>query len=319
MLYKLTCSRPQHHYCLMYKIIGADQKEYGPVSTEQLRQWVGEGRVNAQTRARAEGESEWKPLSSFPEFADVLRTTSAATPSLPPGGAGGAPPETVLARDYNLDIGYCISRSWELLKQNFWPVVGISLLIMVISGVINQVLGLASGPVFRGIFLNHRITPGGMSIIFGTSLLGSPIYTLLMGGLFKYYLKLIRAEGATIADAFSGFGPQAGQLILLGLVNGFLTTLAYLLCVLPGIYVSISWIFALPLVVDRNIHFWDAMELSRKVVSKHWFIVFAFLLVVGLLAVCGAIACCVGIFVTIPLASVAIMYAYEDIFGQKAA
>jgi uncharacterized membrane protein len=75
----------------------------------------------------------------------------------------------------------------------------------------------------------------------------------------------------------------------------------------------------LPLVIDRNLAFWDAMELSRKMVSKHWFIVFAFLLVAGLLAGCGALACCVGIFVTIPIASVAIMYAYEDIFGQKAA
>jgi len=26
----------------MYKIIGADQKEYGPVSADQLRQWLGQ-------------------------------------------------------------------------------------------------------------------------------------------------------------------------------------------------------------------------------------------------------------------------------------
>ena len=55
----------------MYKIIGADQKEYGPVSAEQLRQWVTEGRVNAQTKVRAEGETEWKPLSAFAEFGDI--------------------------------------------------------------------------------------------------------------------------------------------------------------------------------------------------------------------------------------------------------
>ena len=30
----------------MYKIIGADQKEYGPVSIEQLRLWITEGRVD---------------------------------------------------------------------------------------------------------------------------------------------------------------------------------------------------------------------------------------------------------------------------------
>jgi hypothetical protein len=56
----------------MYRIIGGDQKEYGPVSAEQLRTWISEGRVNAQAQACAEGTSEWKPLSAFPEFAGAL-------------------------------------------------------------------------------------------------------------------------------------------------------------------------------------------------------------------------------------------------------
>src|SRR3974390_2203191 len=103
----------------MYKIIGADQKEYGPVTAEQLRQWFGEGRVNGQTLVRPESETDWRPLSSVPEFADLLR--SAPLPSSAPftsaPGATVAPPiETVLARAFNLDIGACISRSWELLK-----------------------------------------------------------------------------------------------------------------------------------------------------------------------------------------------------------
>lgn len=53
----------------MYKIIGADGKEYGPASAEQLRQWVKEGRADAQTRVLAEGGTDWKPLSAFPEIA----------------------------------------------------------------------------------------------------------------------------------------------------------------------------------------------------------------------------------------------------------
>jgi uncharacterized membrane protein len=65
--------------------------------------------------------------------------------------------------------------------------------------------------------------------------------------------------------------------------------------------------------------FWQAMELSRKVVTKHWFLVFALVLVVGLVAVAGIIACCIGLLVTIPIAWVALMYAYEDIFGRRAA
>ncbi len=52
----------------MYRIIGADGREYGPVSAEQLRQWIAEGRVNQQSRVQAEGSSEWKTLADFPEL-----------------------------------------------------------------------------------------------------------------------------------------------------------------------------------------------------------------------------------------------------------
>lgn len=55
----------------MYKIIGGDGREYGPVSAEQIRQWVRENRANAETRACAEGTTEWRPLRDFPEFADL--------------------------------------------------------------------------------------------------------------------------------------------------------------------------------------------------------------------------------------------------------
>jgi hypothetical protein len=72
----------------MYKIIGANQAEYGPVSVEQLRQWIAEGRINAQTPAQAAGETGWKPISTFPEFAASF--PSAAAPP-PPLGAPSAP------------------------------------------------------------------------------------------------------------------------------------------------------------------------------------------------------------------------------------
>ena len=52
-----------------YKIIGADLMEYGPVSAEQVRQWIAEGRVNSETKLQAEGSGEWKRLAEVPEFA----------------------------------------------------------------------------------------------------------------------------------------------------------------------------------------------------------------------------------------------------------
>src|ERR1044071_2194656 len=68
----------------MYKIIGADQKEYGPVTADQLRQWIAEGRVNAQTLLQAEGQTDWRPLSSYPEFAAATAPPPGLAPTVPP-------------------------------------------------------------------------------------------------------------------------------------------------------------------------------------------------------------------------------------------
>ena len=54
----------------MYKIVGADGREYGPATAGQLWQWIAEGRANAQTPALAPGAPEWKPLGALPEFAE---------------------------------------------------------------------------------------------------------------------------------------------------------------------------------------------------------------------------------------------------------
>ncbi|MCX6858936.1 MAG: DUF4339 domain-containing protein [Verrucomicrobia bacterium] len=72
----------------MYYIQGADQKEYGPVSSDQLRQWISENRLNRFSPARADGESLWKTLGDFPEFADVLGASASPTAATPPS----APP-----------------------------------------------------------------------------------------------------------------------------------------------------------------------------------------------------------------------------------
>ena len=54
----------------MYIIIGGDGKEYGPVSGDDLRKWIAEGRLNAQSLAKGEGDAEFRQLDTFPELAD---------------------------------------------------------------------------------------------------------------------------------------------------------------------------------------------------------------------------------------------------------
>ena len=72
----------------MYKVIGADGKEYGPITANQLRQWISQGRANAATKVRLETSTEWETLGSIPEFAEAL----AQPPSLPNLPAATPPP-----------------------------------------------------------------------------------------------------------------------------------------------------------------------------------------------------------------------------------
>jgi prepilin-type processing-associated H-X9-DG protein len=79
----------------MYKIIGADQREYGPVTVEQIREWIAEGRVNRQTRVQAEGRGEWRPLTEFPELVGSLTGTITGAPVPPlPATAASTPART---------------------------------------------------------------------------------------------------------------------------------------------------------------------------------------------------------------------------------
>ncbi len=67
----------------MYKLIGADQKEYGPVNADQIRRWIDEHRLNSLSLVQAEGSTEWKPLAMFPEFAASLASGPQLTAPLP--------------------------------------------------------------------------------------------------------------------------------------------------------------------------------------------------------------------------------------------
>ena len=96
----------------MYRILGADGREYGPIQAEQLRRWVAEGRANAETRTLAEGSTEWKPLAQFAAFSFLFAATAA-----PPVFGSTTPPLFVPVR-----------------KTNSFAVTGLILGILSISG-----------------------------------------------------------------------------------------------------------------------------------------------------------------------------------------
>ncbi len=121
----------------MYKIIGANQVQYGPVSADQLRQWIAEGRADANTQVQAEGSSEWRALRDIPEFAGNFA-------GLPPVGL--PPLSSALAGDSG--------RAMALQKVS-GPAIG--LLVAAILGLVLSVLGLLFS--LLGVSLSSLNTP----------------------------------------------------------------------------------------------------------------------------------------------------------------
>jgi len=314
----------------MYKIIGADRKEYGPVTADQVNKWILEGRADGQTLAQAQGSGEWKALSSFPEFAAVL-----AAKYLPPPVGSADPTVTAnaaLARGVEVNIGECLSRGWRLLLNNLGLFLGASLLLLLIRFVLGMVPIIGALAYF---------------IIFGA----------LYGGFFLVFLRRLRGEPANIGDVFAGFRQDFVQFMLTGVVTSVLGFIGGLLCILPGIYLVVAWKFSLALVADKRLEFWAAMESSRRVITRYWFQILGLLVVAYLplilfmgysifhvISVMAPIVVdsggqfnfdqimkMMGGFVTlslaqqlialftVPFATASLMYAYEDLFGTRQA
>jgi hypothetical protein len=242
----------------MYKIIGGDQKEYGPATAEELKRWISEGRLNAQSLILREGDSEWRPLGTFPEFGEALGAQAAHSgfaTAISPAVSPEVWRSQILAAPSRLRFGHCLGSSWNLLTNNFGLLFGGTCLVWVL------LVSLQFAPLIGPIA--HWLLKG-----------------VLFGGLYVLFLKRIRGQPAKVGDAFAGFNLGFGQLLLAGAITSLGIVLGLFCCLmLPGIYLYIAWIFSIPLVADKRLEFWSAMELSRKVVSRVWFEVLALVFV----------------------------------------
>lgn len=68
----------------MYKILASDGNEYGPISADEVRQWIAENRVEKKTPVMAEGAPDWVFLESLPEFATAFGLRPPGPPPIPP-------------------------------------------------------------------------------------------------------------------------------------------------------------------------------------------------------------------------------------------
>lgn len=103
-----------NHSLNMYRIIGADGREYGPISADLLRQWIAENRANANTRVIVEASTDWKSLGSLPEFSALLSTKAISVAPAPFPTSTVSVPKTngfattgMVLGIVSLTIGFC--------------------------------------------------------------------------------------------------------------------------------------------------------------------------------------------------------------------
>lgn len=266
----------------MYRIIGADGVEYGPFSADDLRQLILQRRADSATRARLDTDADWRALADFPEFHETLQQ----------GAASPAAVEPPLA-PASISVGELLRDGWSLVTANFPLLAAATFIILLISVAISAIplVGPFVGAVLIG-----------------------PLWS----GLCLMSIKLVRNQPIAFNDAFAGFGPAMLQLMAVGIIYQIGTTLGCAILILPGIYLLVVWSFSYLVVIDRQLPFWDAMELSRKTIQRNFFQFLWLWLVVWFLLILGAAFCGVGLLAAAPLANNMFALAYEKTFGLKA-
>ncbi|NQD95394.1 hypothetical protein HP532_22315, partial [Pseudomonas sp. CrR25] len=104
-------------------------------------------------------------------------------------------------------------------------------------------------------------------------------------------------------------------LVVTAVVMMLLIYVGMILLIIPGLYLAIAYMLAIPLVVERGLSPWQALEASRKAISQHWFKVFGLFLVLGVITMLSAIPLAIGLVWSIPLFVIAMGVLYRTIFG----
>jgi hypothetical protein len=115
--------------------------------------------------------------------------------------------------------------------------------------------------------------------------LSLPVAVVMMTGIALLVWKQWERHPASFLDLFPDWG-TIGQLILCTLVGTVMTIAGLFLFVIPGIYLLVAYTFSFLLIADRGMGAWQALEMSRRVVSKNWWGVcgltgLAILLIIG--------------------------------------
>ena len=161
--------------------------------------------------------------------------------------------------------------------------------------VTNVWLGLLLTALLQGLLSLVAAIPG--LIVLGVSVVGP----LIKSGVFN-----LMAQGSSKA-------PPIPPSMIGAMIGG--TALGVLLIVLLSIPLSSLLFLSTFLVVDRKVGPWEAISTSFGALKKHFWSAILLTFVLGLVNMAGALACCIGMLVSIPLTQIAVALVYRDLFG----
>ena len=214
----------------------------------------------------------------------------------------GGSVEAALAGEVQWSIGEILSSAWQQVsgyKGTFWLAMLIYAVIIIAASVIQMVVVSALDNVAIAVLSEFLVNLALMPMFIGLMMLG-----------------IRRAASADISpSSILDYYPRIVPLVLLNISMTLLIMLGFVLLILPGIYLSFAYGMAFPLLIDKKMGIWEAMETSRKAISKCWFRYFGLIIVLLLIAVAATIPLGIGLIWALPLASMVIGVLYVKMFG----
>ncbi|OQK17239.1 hypothetical protein AU255_04930 [Methyloprofundus sedimenti] len=216
-----------------------------------------------------------------------------------------------IAAPYDFTVSEVFQEAWQRTSGFKAPVLGAVLIIF---------LALTAISVGSILLMNlfNMVDPAFASILTGVfnfliSLASYPLFAgVLMMGLY-------RAVDAAVDFnlAFSYFSYSL-PIIIAACFASLLVMLGFMLLVIPGIYLCIAYIFTLPLIIEKGMDFWQAMETSRKAVHQHWFKIFFIYVMIGIIYLISLIPFGIGLIWAVPFFVALHGVLYRRIFGIDA-
>jgi hypothetical protein len=101
------------------------------------------------------------------------------------------------------------------------------------------------------------------------------------------------------------------------LISFVMIILGLVLLILPGIYLMIAYMYAMPLVVEKNMPVWQALEVSRKAITRKWFPMFGLLILLGIINSLAMLTLGIAWIWTAPLSVLTMSMIYTKLFGAE--